>query len=76
MFKTIQWKIIAIFLLLTVSVMIVVGTFLLQNITAYYYNDFSNSLREQVFTPDVTKELADAASSDDAVDRMLELMKV
>lgn len=76
MFKTIQWKIIAIFLLLTVSVMIVVGTFLLQNITAYYYNDFSNSLREQVFTPDVTKELADAASSNDAVDRMLELMKV
>lgn len=76
MFKSIQWKIIAIFLLLTVSVMIVVGTFLLQNITAYYYNDFSNSLREQVFTPDVTKELADAASSDDAVDRMLELMKV
>lgn len=76
MFKSIQWKIIAIFLLLTVSVMIVVGTFLLQNITAYYYNEFSNSLREQVFTPDVTKELADAASSDDAVDRMLELMKV
>ena len=34
MFKSIQWKIIAIFLLLTVSVMIVVGTFLLQNITA------------------------------------------
>ena len=50
MFKSIQWKIIAIFLLLTVSVMIVVGTFLLQNITAYYYNEFSNSLREQVFT--------------------------
>ena len=50
MFKSIQWKIIAIFLLLTVSVMIVVGTFLLQNITAYYYTEFSNSLREQVFT--------------------------
>lgn len=76
MFKSIQWKIIAIFLLLTVSVMIVVGTFLLQNISAYYYNDFNNSLDTHVFTPELVAELDSAASSDNGIDKALELLKV
>jgi len=76
MFKSIQWKIIAIFLLLTVSVMIVVGTFLLQNISAYYYNDFNNSLDTQVFTKEVTDDFEAAASSDKPLEKCLELLKV
>lgn len=74
MFKSIQWKIIAIFLLLTVSVMIVTGTFLLQNISAYYYNEFSNSLTNQVFTTDFTDELKNAAQEENAQNRILELL--
>lgn len=76
MFKSIQWKIIAIFLLLTVSVMIVVGTFLLQNISAYYYNEFNNSLDTQVFTEALTKEIDSALASEDGVYKTLELLKV
>ena len=76
MFKSIQWKIIAIFLLLTISVMIVVGTFLLQNISAYYYNDFSNSLDNQVFTEELCDELNSVSSQPEGLDKILELMKV
>ncbi|MBQ6936988.1 MAG: HAMP domain-containing protein, partial [Clostridia bacterium] len=76
MFKSIQWKIIAIFLLLTVSVMIVVGTFLLQNISAYYYNEFNNSLDTQVFTDTLTKEIDSALTLEDGVYKTLELLKV
>lgn len=76
MFKSIQWKIIAIFLLLTVSVMIVVGTFLLQNISAYYYNEFNNSLDTQVFTETLTKEIDTALEGGDGVYKTLELLKV
>lgn len=76
MFKSIQWKIIAIFLLLTVCVMIVVGTFLLQNISAYYYNEFNNSLDTQVFTPDLVKEIDTSLSSENGIYKTLELLKV
>ena len=76
MFKSIQWKIIAIFLLLTISVMIVVGTFLLQNISAYYYNDFNTSLDEHVFTPAFVEDINSAVSSPDGVYKALDLLKV
>ena len=76
MFKSIQWKIIAIFLLLTVSVMIVVGTFLLQNISAYYYDDFNNSLDAQVFTDDFIDEFEQQLSHEDGIEKALELLKV
>ena len=76
MFKSIQWKIIAIFLLLTVSVMIVVGTFLLQNISAYYYNDFSNSLDTQVFSEDVIPDFESALQGENGLYSCLDLLKV
>ncbi len=76
MFKSIQWKIIAIFLLLTVSVMIVVGTFLLQNITAYYHNDFTSSLDKQLFTDEVMAEFESIIDSPDGVNKALSLLKV
>jgi len=76
MFKSIQWKIIAIFLLLTVSVMIVVGTFLLQNISAYYYNDFYNSLNTQVFNDEVVSDFEEAVNNNDPLYSCLDLLKV
>lgn len=76
MFKSIQWKVIAIFLLLTLSVMIVVGTFLLQNISAYYHDDFATTLSAQAFTPYVTKELEGAAASDNPVAEFTEIMNI
>ncbi|MCD8048264.1 MAG: cell wall metabolism sensor histidine kinase WalK [Clostridia bacterium] len=76
MFKSIQWKIILIFMILTLSVMIVVGTFLLQNISEYYHNDFATTLSAQTFTPKVTAELERAAASDDPIGEITELMNI
>lgn len=76
MFKSIQWKIIAIFLLLTLSVMIVVGTFLLQNISAYYHDDFATTLSAQAFTPSVVKELESASKSENPVAELTEIMNI
>ncbi len=76
MFKSIQWKIIAIFLLLTLSVMIVVGTFLLQNISAYYHDDFATTIAGQAFTPTVVKNLESAAKGSDPVGDITEIMNV
>ncbi len=76
MFKSIQWKIIAIFLLLTLSVMIVVGTFLLQNISAYYHDDFATTMSAQGFTPSVCAELETAAKSSNPVEEITEIMNI
>lgn len=76
MFKSIQWKIIAIFLLLTLLVMIVVGTFLLQNISAYYHDDFATTLSAQAFNPSVCAALESAAKTDDPVGEITEIMNI
>lgn len=76
LFKSIQWKIITIFLLLTVSVMMVVGTFLLQNISAYYHNDFTQTMENQIFTEDLMNELSKATNADDAVAAMTALLNI
>ena len=76
MFKSIQWKIIAIFLLLTISVMVVVGTFLLQNISSYYLNDFKNAMSERVFNDEFLDELSEAAEGPVALEDMEELLNV
>ncbi len=76
MFKSIQWKIIAIFLLLTMSVMIVVGTFLLQNISAYYHDDFATTLSAQAFTPSVCDELNSAAKGENSLGEIENILGV
>lgn len=76
MFKSIQWKIIAIFLLLTLSVMIVVGTFLLQNISTYYHDDFATTISAQAFTPSVCTELENAAVGENPVEEITTILNV
>lgn len=76
MFKSIQWKIIAIFLLLTISVMIVVGTFLLQNISTYYLEDFRTTMSEQVFNNRMISDLTVAARRENPVEEMKSILDV
>ena len=76
MFKSIQWKIITIFLLLTLSVMIVVGTFLLQNISAYYHEDFATTISAQAFSPSVCRELESAASGENPIGEITTILNV
>jgi len=56
MFRNIQTKIVTIFILVILSVVTVIGTFLTTNIVRLYNNEFS-VMMEQVFTPSLISEL-------------------
>ncbi len=47
--KSIQWKLVIMFVMLVVSVMIVVGTFMLYSVSKFYHKDFINQM-DKVFT--------------------------
>lgn len=67
MFKSIQWKIVTMFVLLILSIITVIGSFLLINIADYYNNEFSNMMK-QVFTEDFVTQLDTAAETDNSLD--------
>ncbi|MBS7298432.1 MAG: HAMP domain-containing protein [Eubacteriales bacterium] len=56
MFKSIQFKIVAIFVILILTVTVVMGAFLTTNIVRFYNNDFS-LMMEQVFTDSFVSEM-------------------
>lgn len=56
MFKSIQWKIVTMFVLMLLSVITVIGSFLVINISSFYNNEFT-VMMNQVFTPDFISEL-------------------
>ncbi len=49
--KSIQTRLVIIFVLIILAIMLVLGTFLFNNINAFYHEDFRNQM-EQTFTPD------------------------
>lgn len=65
MFKSIQTKIVTIFILTILSVVVVVGTFLTTNIVKFYNDEFS-VMMEQVFTPNLISELESSAAENGA----------
>ncbi|MBR4724051.1 MAG: HAMP domain-containing protein [Clostridia bacterium] len=62
MFKSIQTKIVTIFILVILSVVTVIGTFMTTNIVKLYNNEFS-VMMEQVFTPALVSELEKSAQN-------------
>lgn len=62
MFKSIQTKIVSIFLLTILSVVVVIGAFLTTNIMKFYNDEFS-VMMEQVFTPGLVSELEKSAAA-------------
>ena len=62
MFKSIQTKIVTIFILVILSVVTVIGTFMTTNIVKLYNDEFS-VMMEQVFTPALVSELEKSAAS-------------
>lgn len=74
MFKSIQWKLLTVFVLLIISVMIVVGTFLLNSVSLYYHNEFINQMEKMVFTEDFVRLLETSASGGDPVNKMHEVI--
>ena len=63
MFRSIQTKIVTIFILVILSVVTVIGTFLTTNIVKLYNDEFS-VMMEQVFTPALVSELEKSAEND------------
>ncbi len=61
MFKSIQWKILTLFILLTVSVMIFVAVFSSRGISEYYHEQFILDMDENTFTESMTKQLSEAS---------------
>lgn len=74
MFRSIQYKLVVIFSLLVLSVITVIGSFLLVNIINFYNSEFT-VMMEQVFTADFVKSLEENADSEDSLDRICETVR-
>ena len=62
MFKSLSLKIAMMFVLLTISIIILIGAFMTESIDKFYGNEFNN-LMSQVFTQTFSEELNSAAQS-------------
>ena len=63
MFKSIQWKLVAMFLLVALAVIIVIGTFTINSVADFYNKDFKNQI-EAALTADFTDRLTAALSEE------------
>ena len=66
MFRSIQYKLVTIFALLVLSIITVIGAFLLTNIMNFYNSEFT-VVMEQVFTDDFVDSLEETANSEDGL---------
>ncbi|MGE4548005.1 MAG: ATP-binding protein [Intestinibacillus sp.] len=71
MFRSLHMKLVLILILLIVSVMAVVGTFLINSISNFYFEDFRQQVSE-VFTRDLLTELGQTAQGDDGAEKLYE----
>lgn len=72
MFKSIQWKILTLFILLTVSVMTFVGVFSAWSISNYYSVQFTEDMKVNTFTETMTEQLSKAA--DESLSDMINVL--
>ena len=56
MFKSIQWKLVAVFILIIVAIMLVLGTFLQTKIADFYYGNFSLQIN-RTFTTELAAQI-------------------
>ncbi len=75
MFKSIQWKILTVFILLVISVMILVGVILMRNINDYYLKEFTTQMDRNVFSSELTEQLSAAAKGEDPISSMHGLLE-
>ncbi len=73
MFRSLHMKLVLILVLLIMSVMVVVGTFLISSVTSYHINDFKQQM-ETVFKTDFIRSLSDKAAREDGVAQMKEVL--
>ena len=73
MFRSLHMKLVLILVLLILSVMIVVGTLLINRVSSYFLDDFSSQM-EEVFTQRFLAELSSACEGEDASERLREMI--
>ncbi len=64
MFKSLQWKLVTVFVLLVLAIMTVAGTFLVLRVSDYYHDMFATEMAN-TFTPGFIKRLGDGSVGDD-----------
>ena len=74
MFKSIQSKLVLVFILVILSVMTTVGTFIIGNVTRFYYNGFMTQMKSYVFDVGLVENFAVALSSPDQIDDLQKLL--
>ena len=74
MFRSIQYKLVTIFVLLVLSIVTVIGSFLLINIVNFYNNEFT-VMMEQIFTDDFVDSLEESANSEDGFSLLSEAVR-
>ena len=74
MFRSLHMKLVLVLVLLVISVMAVVGTFLINSVTAYNIDDFHNQMKV-VFTQEFILSLQNNASADNAPETLREMLE-
>ena len=73
MFRSLHMKLVLILVLLILSVMIVVGTLLINRVSSYFLDDFSSQM-EEVVTQRFLAELSSVCGDEDAPERLREMI--
>lgn len=73
MFKSIQWKIVAMFMLVILSVTTIISSFLMINIVDMYNDEFS-VMMDRVFTPEYISQLEKNASEEDGLSKISDMV--
>jgi len=73
-FRSLHMKLVLVLVLLVISVMAVVGTFLINSVTSYNIDEFLNQM-SAVFTPEFLLSLEDNAAGADAPETLREMLE-
>ncbi len=73
MLKSIQYKIVLIFVLLTISIITVVGSFMLVNIVNFYNEEFF-VMMNRVFDDDLVYQLEQSANTENSLEKVSDVM--
>ena len=63
MFKSLQWKLVSVFVLLVLAIMTIAGTFLVIRVSGFYHDMFASEMA-QVFTPEFIRDMEKGSAED------------
>ena len=73
--KSLYTKLVSIMLVLILSIMAVVGAFLMRGVRSYFLSDFYGQMQSVFSRADLAADLRSAANGDDAAAHMMEILR-